>query len=65
MRTRTRESSFLPLPSVAEWMSVPKKQTADRTRLSKAAYGEYVHISMWKHSAAAYSECLKTKSEMS
>ena len=36
-RTRTSVSSLLPLPRVAEWMSVAKKQTEARTRGSNAA----------------------------
>lgn len=39
LRTRMRVSSLLPLPRVAEWMSVAKKQKAERTRGSKAACG--------------------------
>ncbi len=35
--TRSRESSFSPLPSVALWMSVAKKQTVAITLSSKAA----------------------------
>ena len=36
-RTRFRESDFFPFPSVSEWISVPKKDTAARTRESNAA----------------------------
>lgn len=38
LRTLISESSLFPLPKVAEWMSVPKKHTEDRTRGSNAAW---------------------------
>lgn len=39
LRTRTSESSFLPLPRVAEWTSVANQQKEASTRESNAACG--------------------------
>jgi hypothetical protein len=47
LRTLSRESSFLPFPNVAPWMSVAKKHTEAKTRESNAALRRILTNNHW------------------